>query len=30
MILELVTFKTAVGWDRAPVLEDPKHTIPKF
>ena len=29
MILELVTFKTPAGWDRARVLEDAKHTIPK-
>jgi hypothetical protein len=30
MILELVTFKTPAGWDRAQVLEDAKHTIPKW
>jgi len=30
MILELVTFKTPAGWDRARVLEDAKHTIPKW
>jgi len=30
MILELVTFKTPAGWDRAQVLEDAKHAIPKW
>ena len=30
MILELVTFNTPAGWDRAQVLEDAKHTIPKW
>lgn len=30
MILELVTFKTPGGWDRARVLEDAKHTISKW
>jgi hypothetical protein len=30
MIVELVTFKTPGGWDRARVLEDAKHTIPKW
>ena len=30
MIVELVTFKTPSGWDRARVLEDAKHTIPKW
>ncbi len=30
MIVELVTFKTPAGWDRARVLEDAKHTIPKW
>lgn len=30
MIVELVTFKTPQGWDRARVLEDAKHTIPKW
>jgi hypothetical protein len=30
MIVELVTFKTPQGWDRAQVLEDAKHTIPKW
>src|SRR4051812_17472005 len=30
MILELVTFKTPAGWDRARVLEDAKHTISKW
>lgn len=30
MILEFVTFKTPAGWDRARVLEDAKHTIPKW
>ena len=30
MILELVTFKTPSGWDRARVLEDARHTIAKW
>ena len=30
MIVEIVTFKTPTGWDRARVLEDAKHTIPKW
>jgi hypothetical protein len=30
MILELVTFKSPADWDRARVLEDAKHTIPKW
>ncbi|MDE2378116.1 hypothetical protein [Bradyrhizobium sp.] len=30
MIVELVTFRTPDGWDRARVLEDAKHTIPKW
>jgi hypothetical protein len=30
MIVELVTFKTPTGWDRAHVLADAKHTIPKW
>jgi hypothetical protein len=30
MIVELVTFKTPDGWDRARVLDDAKHTIPKW
>ena len=30
MIVEIVTFSTPVGWDRARVLEDAKHTIPKW
>ena len=30
MIVELVTFKTPAGWDRAKVLDDAKHTIPKW
>jgi hypothetical protein len=30
MIVELVTFKTPHGWDRARVLDDAKHTIPKW
>ncbi len=30
MIVELVTFKTPRGWDRARVLEDAKHTVPKW
>jgi hypothetical protein len=30
MILEFVTFKTPADWDRARVLEDAKHTIPKW
>jgi hypothetical protein len=30
MIVELVTFKTPRGWDRARVLEDAKRTVPKW
>ena len=30
MILELVMFKTPAGWDRTHILEDAKHTIPKW
>ena len=30
MIVELVTFKTPVGWSRDQVLDDAKHTIPKW
>jgi hypothetical protein len=30
MIVELVTFKTPEGWERARVLDDAKHTIPKW
>lgn len=30
MIVELVTFKTPRGWDRARVLEDAQHTVPKW
>lgn len=30
MIVELVTFKTPGGWDRSQVLDDAKHTIPKW
>ncbi len=30
MILELVTFSSPAGWDRARILEDAKHTIPKW
>jgi hypothetical protein len=30
MIVELVTFDTPSGWDRARVLEDAKYTIPKW
>ncbi len=30
MIVELVTFKTPAGWDRARVLEDAKHTVAKW
>jgi hypothetical protein len=30
MIVELVTFETPRGWDRARVLEDAKHTIAKW
>ena len=30
MILEFVTFKTPADWDRARILEDAKHTIPKW
>lgn len=30
MIVELVTFPSPAGWDRAQILEDAKHTIPKW
>ena len=30
MIVELVTFKTPEGWDRARVLDDARRTIPKW
>lgn len=30
MILELVTFKSPDGWDRARTLEDAKHTVRKW
>ena len=30
MILELVTFKSPDGWDRARVLDDARHTIAKW
>jgi hypothetical protein len=30
MILELVTFQSPAGWDRARVLDDAKTTIPKW
>jgi hypothetical protein len=30
MILEMVTFNKPAGWDRTKVLEDAKHTIPKW
>jgi hypothetical protein len=30
MIVELVTFKTPEGWERARVLDDAKRTIPKW
>jgi hypothetical protein len=30
MIVELVTFQSPPGWDRERVLEDAKHTIPKW
>ena len=30
MIVELVTFKSPAGWDRARVLADARHTIPKW
>jgi hypothetical protein len=30
MIVELVTFASPQGWDRAQVLEDAKTTIPKW
>ena len=30
MIVELVTFPSPAGWDRARILEDAKHTIPKW
>jgi hypothetical protein len=30
MIVELVTFESPAGWDRARILDDAKHTIPKW
>lgn len=30
MIVELVTFPTPAGWSRERILEDAKHTIPKW
>ncbi len=30
MIVELVTFPTPAGWSRDQMLEDAKHTIPKW
>jgi hypothetical protein len=30
MIVELVTFNHPAGWSRAQILEDAKHTIPKW
>lgn len=30
MIVELVTFPTPAGWSRDKMLEDAKHTIPKW
>jgi hypothetical protein len=30
MIVELVTFPAPAGWDRDRILEDAKHTIPKW
>lgn len=30
MIVELVTFPTPAGWSRDQILEDAKHTIPKW
>jgi hypothetical protein len=30
MIVELVTFTSPVSWDRQQVLDDAKHTIPKW
>jgi len=30
MIVELVTFKTPDGWDRAELLDDARKTIPKW
>ena len=30
MIVELVTFPSPAGWDRDRILEDAKHTIPKW
>jgi hypothetical protein len=30
VIVELVTFQSPEGWDRARVLEDARHTIPKW
>jgi hypothetical protein len=30
MIVELVTFESPAGWDRERILDDAKHTIPKW
>jgi hypothetical protein len=30
MIVELVTFKSPAGWSRQDLLDDAKHTIPKW
>jgi len=30
MILELVTFKSPAGWDRAQTVEDAKHVVAKW
>jgi hypothetical protein len=30
MILELVTFQSPEGWNREQILDDAKHTIPKW
>ena len=30
MIVELVTFKSPAGWERSRILDDAKHTIPKW
>jgi hypothetical protein len=30
MIVELVTFQEPEGWDRAQILEDARHVIPKW
>jgi len=30
MIVEFVTFNAPAGWDRAQILEDARHTVPRW